>query len=140
MKIFVTGKDLGDIGPEMQKALDTALARTLALQQGALAKANPKDTGRMASSWFISHNQPSDEVRPDGWAESEAQRVEIEEYPQNEIAFGGTWYISNNVPYAIYTALNYEPKAPKAQKDWYTSIQNQSNNVFNKQYRDVEPK
>ena len=52
MTVRVTGTPFGDIVPEIQEALDTALAGTLNLQQGSLAKANPKDTGRMAASWF----------------------------------------------------------------------------------------
>ncbi|MEL0266915.1 MAG: hypothetical protein VW945_05440 [Candidatus Poseidoniales archaeon] len=54
------------------------------------------------------------------------------------ITFEGEWYISNAVPYAEYVAYNYKPSA-KAQKDWFTSIANQSNNVFTRQYDKVKP-
>lgn len=139
-KPLISGMPLGDIGPAVEKALDTALARTLTIQQGKLAKDNPKDTGRMASSWFVSQNAPERGVRPSTWGSPGEQKLEISRYPENAIEFNGTWYISNNVPYALYTALHYQPKAPKAGKDWYTAIANQTNNVFNAQYRKVMPK
>ena len=135
--IKITGVPLNQITPRVQKALDTALAATLNLQQGNLAKACPKDTGRMASSFFIGQNGPANKVRPEGWGGPEEQRLEIEEYT-GKITFKGNWYISNNVPYAEYVAYNYKPSA-KAQKDWYTAIANQSNNVFAAQYKKVEP-
>ena len=64
--------------------------------------------------------------------------LEIEEY-SGKITFDGHLvHISNAVPYAEYVAYNYKPSA-KAQKDWYTSIANQSNNVFARQYDKVKP-
>ena len=135
--IKITGVPLDQITPQIQKALDYALAGTLGLQQGSLAKACPKDTGRMASSFFVGQNGPVSKVRPDGWGGPEEQRLEIEEY-NGKITFEGEWYISNAVPYAEYVAYNYKPSA-KAQKDWYTSIANQSNNVFTRQYDKVKP-
>ena len=50
MTVVILGDQFDEIVPEIQKALDGALANTLNLQQEALAKKNPKDTGRMASS------------------------------------------------------------------------------------------
>ena len=47
--IKITGVPLNQITPQIQKALDDALAGTLNCSKAALAKANPKDTGRMAS-------------------------------------------------------------------------------------------
>ena len=137
MTVKITGTPFDDIVPGLQKALDGALANTLNLQQGALGKSNPKDTGRMASSWFIGQNQPRRDTRPKNWAEPNEQRLEIEKYNQ-KITFEGDWYISNNVPYAIYTALEYKPSA-KAQKDWYTSIANRTGQVFVKQFNKLKP-
>jgi len=137
MTVKITGTPFDDIVPGLQKALDGALANTLNLQQGALGKSNPKDTGRMASSWFIGQNQPRRDTRPENWAEPNGQRLEIEKYNQ-KITFKGDWYISNNVPYAIYTALNYKPSA-KAQKDWYTSTANRTGQVFVKQFNKLKP-
>ena len=137
MTVRITGVPFDQITPRIQEALDTALAGTLNLQQGSLAKACPKDTGRMASSFFVGQNTPPRQTRPENWGQPNEQRLEIEEYSQ-KITFDGTWYISNAVPYAEYVAYNYKPSA-KAQKDWYTSIANQSGNVFKAQYDKVKP-
>ncbi len=135
--VTISGTDFGDITPEIQKALDKALARTLNLQQGKLGRANPKDSGRMSSSWFISQNIPRRDY-PKNWADEGRQVYEKEEY-NGKITFDGTWYISNNVPYANVIALNYSAAVMKAQKDWYTSIANQTLDVFKRQYRKVKP-
>ena len=49
---------LKDWVPQVRKALDQALTDHIALTQGKLSQANPKDTGRMASSWFVGKDQP----------------------------------------------------------------------------------
>ena len=137
MTVKISGVPFDHIVPEIQEALDTALAGTLNLQQGKLAKACPKDTGRMASSFFVGQNTPPRKTRPENWGEPNQQRLEIEEYSQ-KISFAGTWYISNAVPYAEYVAFNYKPSA-KAQKDWFTAIANQTGNVFTTQFNKVKP-
>ena len=133
MTVRITGTQFKDIVPEIQDALDTALAGTLNLQQGSLAKANPKDTGRMAASWTVGHNTPDRSVKPEG------QQSPIPTPYSGKITFDGTWYISNNVTYAEYIAFNYSPAAPKAQKDWFTSIANQTGVVFGRQFNKVKP-
>ena len=133
MTVRITGTQFKDIVPEIQDALDTALAGTLNLQQGSLAKANPKDTGRMAASWTVGHNTPDRSVKPEG------QQSPIPTPYSGKITFDGTWYISNNLPYSEYIAYNYSPAAPKAQKDWFTSIANQTGVVFKRQFDKVKP-
>ena len=133
MCIKVSGDPFDQLVPEIQEALETALAGTLNLQQSSLAKANPKDTGRMAASWTVGHNTPDRSVKPEG------QQSPIPTPYSGKITFDGTWYISNNVPYATYIAFNYSPAAPKAQKDWFTSIANQTGNVFTTQFNKVKP-
>ena len=133
MGVKVSGVPFDQLVPEIQEALDTALAGTLNLQQSSLAKANPKDTGRMAASWTVGHNTPDRSVKPEG------QQSPIPTPYSGKITFDGTWYISNNVPYATYIAFNYSPAAPKAQKDWFTSIANQTGNVFTTQFNKVKP-
>ena len=91
----------------------------------------------MASSWFIGHNTPRRDY-PVNWADKGKQVYEREEY-SGKITFDGTWYISNAVPYAEYTAYNYSPAAPKAQKDWFTAIANQTVDVFKRQWDKVKP-
>ena len=131
--VTISGTDFGDITPEIQEALDKALARTLNLQQGSLAKANPKDTGRMAASWTVGKNTPDRSVKPEGQQDSTPTPY------SGKITFDGTWYISNNLPYSTVIALNYSAAVMKAQKDWYTSIANQTLDVFKRQYRKVKP-
>ncbi len=119
--------------PEVKEALDAALAEHLTLTQGKLAKSNPVDSGRMASSWFISQNQPEQGARPESWAEPGAARVEVDEYPSNAIEFDGTWFIANNLPYSERVAL--DPKWSKGGAGgtaWYTNIVNQQSTDFNK--------
>ena len=139
MKVVISGDDLGDFMDRTRIALDGALANTLNLQQGKLAKACPKDTGRMASSFFVGYNAPNQNVRPEGWGQPGEKRLEIEKYDK-KIAFNGNWYISNSVPYAEYVAFNYKPAANNAQKDWYTSVANQTGNVFINQFRKLRPR
>ena len=131
--VTISGTDFGDITPEIQKALDKALARTLNLQQDALSKFNPKDTSRMAASWRVGKNSPDLSVAPENPGSAETK-------PYNgKITFEGTWYISNNLPYSTIIALNYSAAVMKAQKDWYTSIANQTGTVFSKQFEKVKP-
>ena len=137
MTVRITGTPLDQIVPEVKEALDTALAGTLNLQQAKLARNNPKDTGRMSSSWFIGHNTPRRDY-PENWADKGRQITEVEKY-EDKITFDGAWYISNNVPYAQIICYNYSPAAPKAQKDWFTSVANQTGNVFKRQFNKVKP-
>jgi len=111
--------------PDIKTALDMAVAEHLAVTQGKLAKANPKDTGRMASSWYIGHNNPPSEVRSDPWADPGAKRVEVPEY-SGQITADGTWYITNNVAYA--DRVCYDPiwaKNGSGGPAWFTSIATQ---------------
>ena len=139
MGVKVSGVPFDQLVPEIQEALDDALTGTLVEQQGALVKDNPKDSGRMASSWQIGQNsRPTPADRGEGWAKPGDARVEVWEYTQ-KISFKGEWYISNAAPYAEFIAYNYPPSATKAQKDWFTSIANQTSNVFIKNWNKVKP-
>ena len=61
-------KKLSSFVPEVKEALSKALAEYLNETQGRLGKDNPKDTGRMASSRFISNGQHRTDTRPENWA------------------------------------------------------------------------
>ena len=87
----------------------------------------------MAASWTVGHNTPDRSVKPEG------QQSPIPTPYSGKITFDGTWYISNNLPYSEYIAYNYSPAAPKAQKDWFTSIANQTGVVFGRQFNKVKP-
>ena len=136
-RISIGGTPLEGIVPDVRAGLDLAMEVTLNQQQEALGIANPKDTGRMASSWAISKGGRSGFVRPEDWAPKGAQRYEKYVYPRR-ITFEGNWYIINNVPYADVICYSYMAKVPKAQKDWYTSIANQTVNVFQANLREVQ--
>jgi hypothetical protein len=138
--VTLSGTPFDDIVPELQEALDVALAGTLMLTQGNLAKQNPKDSGRMASSWFIGQNSPPNDVRPEDWAEPGDKRVDVPEYT-GKITFKGTWFISNNVPYAEEVALRYSPRlrAAQAPANWFTAIADNTGKVFNRQFDKVKP-
>lgn len=125
-------KPLNQHVPDIETALDLALAEHLAVTQGKLAKDNPVDTGRMASSWFISQANPSGEVRPEDWAEPGARRVEVPEY-NGKITLAGDWFITNNVPYGIRVC--FDPKWAKRGKGgpaWFTNISTQQAADFSK--------
>ena len=49
------------------KALDRSLADHIVLTQGKLAQACPRDTGIMASSFYVGKDKPNLTVRPDDW-------------------------------------------------------------------------
>ena len=142
MTVKIIGVSFDEIVPEIQDALDTALARTLFLQQGALNQQPPVDTGRMASSWQIGHNasaRPAD--RGENWSGG-VQRLEY----TGKISFKGDWFISNAVPYAQPVCLlgSYPPswrgKEPASiPSGWFTTIANQTGNVFAKQFAKVKP-
>jgi hypothetical protein len=129
--------------PKVKKALDLALAEHLILTQGKLAKDNPKDTGRMASSWFIGKNTPSNEVAPErggprrekgetGPTYNRNAPVQIPDYG-GPIEYDGTWYITNNLPYAERVGLDPRwAKGGAGGADWYTRIVNQQPRDFNK--------
>jgi len=160
MTVKITGVPFDQLVPEIQEALNDALAGTLALQQGALGEANPKDSGRMASSWFIGHNTPRRDTRPEDWGTKAVRKTingkstivtpgsktyEEEEYT-SKITFDGTWYISNNVPYAQPVCLlggyprSWGGSAPESiPKDWFSAIANQTGVVFNRQFNKVKP-
>jgi hypothetical protein len=103
--------------PNIRKALNKAFAEHIVVTQGKLAKNNPVQTGRMASSWYIGQDQPSREVRPADW-----QGVEVPEF-SGVIEFDGNWYITNNLPYAERVSL--DPKWAKnavGGAAWFTTI------------------
>ena len=127
VSIRITGVPFDQIAPKIQKGLDLALAKTLTDQREALEAANPRDTGRMASSWRIGKN--------------ESLEPEQADYA-GPITFEGNWYISNNLPYSQpVAALGGYPAswggqlAPSIPSDWFTSIANQTGYKFLENYR-----
>ena len=120
MTVKVTGTPFNQIVPEIKEALDTALAGTLNLQQSSLAKANPKDTGRMAASWTVGHNTPDRSVKPEG------QQDPTPTPYSGKITFDGTWYITNSLPYAERAGEGAGGQGPyngrRGTTNWYKNI------------------
>lgn len=143
--VKISGTLLGDIVPKVEADLDAALAGTLGKTQAALSESNPKDSGRMASSWFIGYNTPERGARPESWAPKGAKRVELSIYPPNSITFKDEWYISNNLPYSVPVCLlggyprSWGGSAPTSiPEDWFTAIVNQIPTTFQNEYKDAE--
>ena len=114
----------------MEKA-NRAFSRHLQNDQGRLATANPKDTGRMAASWRIAQNSPDTSTEPEDYSGDGEPR------PYNgQIEMDGTWHLSNNVPYAHRVAK--DPKWAKGGAGgaaWYDSITNASRGRLEEELR-----
>ena len=108
-----------------------AFSRHLQQNQGRLAKANPKDTGRMAASWRIAQRNADTSTEPEDYSGDGEPR------PYNgQIEMDGTWYVSNNVPYARRVAK--DPKWSKGGAGgsaWYDSITNASRGRLEEELR-----
>ena len=108
-----------------------AFSRHIQMDQGRLAKANPKATGRMAASWRIAQNSPDTSAEPEGYSGDGEPR------PYNgEITMDGTWHLSNSVPYADRVAN--DPKWSKGGAGgsaWYTNITNASRGRLEEELR-----
>ena len=97
-----------------------AFSRHIQLDQGRLAKANPKATGRMAASWRIGSPNADASTEPEDYSGDGTPR----KY-SGQIEMDGTWHLSNNVEYAARVAL--DPKWAQGGAGgsaWYTSIAN----------------
>ena len=120
-------RKLSEFIPEVKEALDKGMAEFLVKTQGKLATKNPKDTGRMASSWYIGKDKPDRSERPENWAAPGSKRVESPD-PPGKIEYDGTWYISNNLPYAERVALDpIYAKGGAGGAAWYNNVVTQLN-------------
>ena len=109
-----------------------AFSRHLQQNQGRLAKANPKDTGRMASSWRINTPNADPSVEPE---RDSPGGVTLDAYG-GQIKMDGRWHLSNNVPYAQRVA--YDPKWSKGGAGgsaWFTGIANASRGRLEEELR-----
>ena len=108
-----------------------AFSRHLQKDQGRLAEANPKATGRMAASWRIAQNSPDTSTEPEDYSGDGTPK----EY-SGEIKMDGTWHVSNNVPYASRVALDPKwAKGGKGKSAWFTSIANASRGRLEEELR-----
>ena len=101
------------------------------MDQGRLAKANPKDTGRMAASWRIGQGNADTSTEPEDYKGDGTPR----KY-SGLIKMNGRWHVSNNVPYAQRVAL--DPKWAKGGAGgaaWFSSISNASRGRLEEELR-----
>ena len=144
---------LTDWVPQIRGALNQALTDHIKVTQSKLAQQSPKDTGRLASSWFIGKNQPDLKVREEPWGtpskrtypggkgtegvitKKGTMKVETEEY-SGKITIDGDWYISNNLTYAQRCAFDpvYAKGAPGG-ANWFTAISTQQSHDLRKRIK-----
>ena len=91
----------GDMGRALEKALDKGTRRFIINTQSKLSAATPVATGRLASSWFVGDDQPSDAVA----SERDSPGSVTVTKPDFLIPFEGSYYITNNLEYAQRVAL-----------------------------------
>ena len=115
------------------KSLDQAYGQHILKTQEAAVAANPKDTGRMASSWKAQEGAYTHDAKPENWNEGGGRRsggspqVQPEWMEPNAAKLGEEWYLTNSVPYA--KRLAYDPKyshGGAGGSAWWTSIANQN--------------
>lgn len=95
--------DPGKFFDQLEDGIDAAWSEYVQEMQGQLTSRAPIDSGRLASSFYISKGSPSSAVRPDSWAPPGAKKQVLPEYT-GKITFSGTWFVTNNVPYAVRVA------------------------------------
>ena len=112
-------------GKALQAAMDKAFSGFIQETQSLLTQRAPIDTGRLASSFYITKSAPSDQVRPPDWAPPGAKKQVLPEYT-GKIAFDGTWFITNNVPYAVRVAKDpvYGKNGRGFGSEWYNATVN----------------
>ncbi len=87
------GFDLAGYGEKLEKAVDQSVSEYLQLTQGELFAAAPVDTGRLASSFYLTKDTPDLTARAKDWS-----GLQLKQYP-GKITADGKWYISNGVNY-----------------------------------------
>ena len=125
------GLDLSGYYEKLEKAIDQSVSEYLQLTQGKLFAASPVDTGRLASSWYISKDTPDLTARPEDW-----EGLQMKEYP-GKITADGKWYISNGVNYSERVAFDpvYGKGGRVGGSAWYTNITTQLKRTLSQRLR-----
>ena len=112
-------------GQALRAAMDKAFSGFIQETQSLLTQRAPIDTGRLASSFYITQSTPSTQQRPADWAPPGAKKQVLPEYT-GKIAFDGTWFITNNVPYAVFVAKDptYGKNGRGFGSEWYNATVN----------------
>lgn len=116
---------------QLENGIDAAWSEYVQEMQAQLTSRAPIDTGRLASSFYISKGSPSNNVRPDNWAPPGAKKQVKPEYT-GRIAFDGTWFITNNVPYAVRVAKDpvYGKNGRGFGSEWYNATVTQKQKTW----------
>ena len=116
---------------QLEDVLDTAWSEYVQELQGQLTSRAPIDSGRLASSFYISKRAPSNQQRPASWAPPGAKKQVLPEYT-GKIAFDGTWFITNNVPYAVRVAKDpvYGKNGRGFGSEWYNATVTQKEKTW----------
>jgi len=126
-----------------REALDEGQSQLVQQTQGKLSAAAPVDTGRLASSFFIGKNFPNRSITPkrDGPGPVTSPKY------SGKITFEGEWWISNNLPYAQYVALDptnkiYGKNGRVGAAAWYTiivnNLQRDADRIFEKEFKKIK--
>ena len=112
-------------GKALKAAMDRGFSNFINETQSLLTQRAPIDTGRLASSFYITQSTPSTQQRPADWAPPGAKKQVLPEYT-GKIAFDGTWFITNNVPYAVFVAKDptYGKNGRGFGSEWYNATVN----------------
>ena len=123
--------DPGQFFEDVLNATDEAWSEYVQELQGQLTSRAPIDTGRLASSFYISKNRPSKNVRPEDWARPGEKKQEAPKY-NRKIKFDGTWFITNNVPYAVFVAKDptYGKNGRGFGSEWYNATVTQKQKTW----------
>ena len=130
-KIISITTNIDKVMKEAQRVVNRAYGEHIKATQEDAVDANPKDTGRMASSWIAEEGQYSRTAKPESWNKGNGVRSGGSAQVQPTLIdpsvpkISETWYLTNSVPYA--ERLAYDPKyshGGRGGSDWWTSITN----------------
>ena len=110
---------------QLEDGIDAAWSEYVQEMQGQLTSRAPIDSGRLASSFYITKGNPSNQSRPEDWAPPGAKKQVKPEYT-GKITFDGTWFVTNNVPYAVRVAKDptYGKNGRGFGSEWYNATVN----------------
>lgn len=120
---------------ELEDAVNRAYGEHIRKTQEEAVAANPKDTGRMASSWKAQEGAYTHDAKPESWNKGGGVRSGGSAQVQPDLVnpstpkISETWFLTNSVPYA--DRLAYDPKyshGGQGGSAWWTSITNQNMN------------
>ena len=128
---------------EVTEAMDRGFAKFIVNTQSKLSAGSPVDTGRLASSWFISKNTPDRSVPPEAGIPAQRETIngvsvkipgtnkpDINITPYTgKITMDGTWYVSSSLVYAQKAAFDpgYVGRRGGGTGAWFTIVQNNLN-------------